>query len=467
MTWLRSLLLALSLQLAITAGAHASACSSTSTRADYTPGTVSPMLFGTHLLFNQATDSLRSQPAFMKSLLSVPVHSLRFPGGTMGENYLWSKKQTARQDWFPFNHNASANDLDFDEFMSVAKCLGVQPTIVLNLRHWLASGQLQDGIADAEAWVRYANKEKGYGIRYWELGNEVYGKKPQVQAPMTSRQYGQYYAEFRRRLKRVDPSVELGLILPAKFDLVASGDQESWWNGALAGAGGDVDYVVIHRYVVPLPRALERKGSTYDELLGAARAKLQAVLGKEVPIHLTEWNIGSKSASREGPLKHGTIGHALFVADAVADQADYGVRLATFWPLLGPQDQGFLNKPDVSLNVPGRVMQLLSPMAGWKVAAKQKSAKGLQSSLYAASNGQKAAVLINWRGKPARYDWRKSVGNCDVTGRVLSPSQEATSSDALQSSISEGDLLLDGGTIALPAYSLVVAVSKPGQKCAN
>lgn len=467
MMLLRSILIAAAVQLALSAGAMADTCASTSTRADYTPGTVSPMLFGTHLLFNQATDSMRRQPAFMESLLSVPVHSTRFPGGTIGDNYLWSKKQTARQDWFPFNHAASPEDLDFDEFMSVTTCLGAQPSIVLNLRHWLAAGQLQDGIAEAESWVRYANKEKGYGIRYWELGNEVYGKKPQSQAPMTSRQYGQYYAEFRQRLKNVDSSIELGLVLPAKTDLVATGDKEGWWNGALAGAGGDIDYVVIHRYVVPQPRGLERKGSTYDDMLGSARAKLKSVLGREIPIHLTEWNIGSRSASREGPLNHGSIGHALFVADALADQADHGVRFATFWPLIGPKDQGFLNKPDVTLNVPGRIMQLLAPIAGWKVTGKQKTAKGVQSSLYAAPNGQKAAVLINWRAKPAQYDWRKEVGNCSVAGHVLTPSQEAKSSETLQSSITETGLVQNSGAIELPAYSLVVVVSKPGETCGN
>lgn len=467
MTLLRSFLLALSFQAILSAGASADTCATTATRPDYAPGTVSPMLFGTHLLFNQATDSMRSQPEFMRSLLSVPVHSLRFPGGTIGDNYLWSEKKTARQDWFPFNHKASANDLDFDEFMSVAKCLGVQPSIVVNLRHWVAAGQLEEGIADAENWVRYANIEKGYGIRYWELGNEVYGKVKQDQSPMTARQYGKYYAEFRRRLKNVDPSVELGLILPAKTDFVASGDTENWWNGALEGAGGEVDYVVIHRYVVQPPRAVERKGSTYDDMLTEASAKLKSVIGRDVPVHLTEWNIGSKSASRDGPLKHGTIGHAMFVADGVADQADHGVRFATFWPLIGPKDQGFLSKPDVSLNVPGKVMQLLSPIAGWKVAGKQGYAKGVQSNMYVSGSGQKAVVLINWRGKPARYDWQKLVGNCDATGSVLTSSQSADSRDALQAPIAEASLILERGAIAVPPHSLIVALSKVGQRCGS
>jgi hypothetical protein len=25
----------------------------------------------------------------------------------------------------------------------------------------------------AVAWVRYSNKVKGYGVKYWEIGNEI------------------------------------------------------------------------------------------------------------------------------------------------------------------------------------------------------------------------------------------------------------------------------------------------------
>ena len=29
--------------------------------------------------------------------------------------------------------------------------------------------------AEAAAWVKYANVTKNYGVKYWEVGNEVYG----------------------------------------------------------------------------------------------------------------------------------------------------------------------------------------------------------------------------------------------------------------------------------------------------
>lgn len=465
MTLFGYIMMALAVQLTLASAALAETCASSATSADFRPGTVSPMLFGTHLLFNQATDSLRGQPGFMSSLLSVPVHALRFPGGTIGDNYLWSKRQTARQDWFPFNHSASADDLDFDEFMSVAKCLGAQPSIVINLRYWVAAGQLKVGIAEAENWVRYANKEQAYGVRYWELGNEIYGRNPQAQSPMTSRDYGQYYSEFRRRLKAVDPSVELGLVLPADTNLVATADTESWWNGALAGTEGEVDYVVIHRYVVPRPKALERKGSTYDDMLGAAKSKLRAVLGRDVPVHLTEWNIGSRSASREGPVKHGTIGHALFVADAIVDQVKHGVRFATFWPLIGPKDQGFLNKSDMSLNAPGQVMQMLEDLAGWRIVDHERNAGELEASIYKGPDGRLGVVVINWRQTDMEYDWKKWTGSCDISGEVLSPGRHGGVDRWVDAPIQRHGVADDQGVLSIPARSFVVAMSKQGVDC--
>jgi len=56
---------------------------------------------------------------------------------------------------------------DFDSFMNTTGTVGAQALLIANY----GSGTPDE----AAGWVRYANLTKGYGVKYWEIGNEVYG----------------------------------------------------------------------------------------------------------------------------------------------------------------------------------------------------------------------------------------------------------------------------------------------------
>ena len=56
---------------------------------------------------------------------------------------------------------------DFDSFMGTVQKIGAQPILIANY----GTGTPQE----AAGWVQYANITKGYGVKYWEIGNEVYG----------------------------------------------------------------------------------------------------------------------------------------------------------------------------------------------------------------------------------------------------------------------------------------------------
>ena len=188
--------------------------------------------------------------------------------------------------------------------------------------------------------MRYANLEKRYGIRFWELGNEVYGKNPQRQSPIKSIEYGKLYQEFRRKLKAIDPNIELGLVLSNAFKRIVPGDDQLWWTGAVEGAGRDIDFVVLHKYERPKKRRFLKRGSGMGEFLKKANDKMMAEFGRTWPIHLTEWNIYGRQEDDPDNMKFNSIGHALFVADGLLDEADNNVRVADYWPLLRKGDQG-------------------------------------------------------------------------------------------------------------------------------
>lgn len=61
---------------------------------------------------------------------------------------------------------------------------------------------------EAAAWVRYANKVKGYNIKQWEIGNELDGEWEES-GPISARHYAARFLEYARAMKAVDPTIIL------------------------------------------------------------------------------------------------------------------------------------------------------------------------------------------------------------------------------------------------------------------
>ena len=434
-------------------------CLSSAVGTSYPEGTLSPLLFGTNILITEVDDKLLANPSFHGSLTSIPLRSLRFPGGTIGDNYLWRQATTARPDWFPNNFKPGPGKLDFDEFMGLVKCLGGQPTIVLNLRSWLAQGKVDEALAEAEDWVRYANVEKGYGIRFWEFGNEVYGKRPQRQSPIMSMEYGKLYQEFRRKLKAVDPNIELGLVLSGAFGRIVPGDDYPWWTGAVEGAGRDIDYVVLHKYQRPKKHRFLKSGSRIGEFLKKANATMMAKFGRTWPIHLTEWNVSMRQADDPNGIKFDSIGHALFVADGLLDEADNNVRVADYWPLVGKINQGLIDR-NHALSAAGKAMKLIERFAGWRMTAPQgELPAGLQVRMFAGAGHGRGAVIINWQPLGRALDWKPLTGDCAASADTLRPDSVAGERASLDAGVQEKSVAsLATPSINIPGLSIMAIV---------
>lgn len=92
-------------------------------------------------------------------LRAIHVAMLRYPGGSTSDEYNWQTNTVT---------GGYANpDDDFANFMTVAQSAGAQPIITVNAGTGTA--------AQAAAWVKDANVTNHYGVKYWEIGNEMYG----------------------------------------------------------------------------------------------------------------------------------------------------------------------------------------------------------------------------------------------------------------------------------------------------
>lgn len=89
----------------------------------------------------------------------------------------------------------------FEEFMTYIKTIpGAEAVICVNA----GTGTSKE----AAAWVKYANKVKGYNIKQWQIGNELDGEWEES-GPLSARQYASRFLEYARAMKAVDSTIIL------------------------------------------------------------------------------------------------------------------------------------------------------------------------------------------------------------------------------------------------------------------
>jgi alpha-N-arabinofuranosidase len=151
-------------------------------------------------------------------LRELRVSVLRWPGGNFVSNYHWTDGIGPKDDrparlelaW----GDRESNRFGTDEFLRYCATVGADPYICLNM----GTGTL----AEALSWIEYCNssqdthwtrqrrangREEPYNVRYWALGNEMYGEW-QVGA-MSAQEYVAEATRWARAIRMVDPSLRL------------------------------------------------------------------------------------------------------------------------------------------------------------------------------------------------------------------------------------------------------------------
>ena len=252
--------------------------------------------------------------------LRVPI--LRWPGGNFVSGYHWAdgigpvERRPRRLEiaW----HAEEPNTFGTDEFIAYCRELGAEPYICLNM----GTGTLDE----ARAWVEYCNgsgntywanlrRENGhaepYGVRYWGLGNEMYGEW-QI-GHLTADEYVREARRWVNALRRTDSSIEL---------ISCGRDGWSEWDRTVIdGLVKYVDHHSIHIYTgsddywsnVLAPHQAERALRICSALLDRARY-LQRV-DRRVGIAYDEWNVWFREREeRSGLEERYTLADALAVA---------------------------------------------------------------------------------------------------------------------------------------------------------
>jgi alpha-N-arabinofuranosidase len=246
--------------------------------------------------------------------LNAPVY--RWPGGNFVSGYDW-RDGIGDRDRRPPRKNPAwkgveHNDVGTHEFMALCRLIGAEPYIAVN------SG-LGDA-ASAASQVEYVNgaattpmgaqralngQQAPYGVRWWSVGNEMYGNWQLGHMPLAD--YVRKHAEFAAAMRAKDPRIAL----------IAVGDVGAWDEAMLAGNAANMSLISEHFYVqegpdvaahvAQVPRQIRRIADAHRRY----RQTIPALAGTDIRIALDEWNYWY------GPHLYGELGTRYFLKDAL------------------------------------------------------------------------------------------------------------------------------------------------------
>lgn len=317
-------------------GTPAAAADSTvqiSIHAQSSPGVLPETAFGMN---TSVWDGHLLDPGVPALLSQAGTTLLRYPGGSTADAYHWQTHSlTHGQDGYVDPHNT------FDAFMSLANQTHAQTMLTVNYGS-NAAGTAGGDPQEAADWVKYANITRHYGVRYWEIGNEVYGNGAygskwevdlhQEKGPAA---YARNALTFIQAMKRVDPSIQVGVVLvaPGRWP---DGVNPDWNKQVLALACNAIDFVDVHWYPQDpgneTDAGLLSSTNNIPGMVATLRSLIKQNCGaraSQVQTMVTETNSVSFNPGKQtvGPV------NALFLADNYMSWLEQGAANVDWWDL--------------------------------------------------------------------------------------------------------------------------------------
>ncbi|TLD36933.1 glycoside hydrolase family protein [Venturia nashicola] len=287
---------------------------------------------------NPLSDASGFRKDVIEALQELRVPVIRYPGGNFVATYHWldgvgpREKRPRRPElaWI----GVESNEFGTDEFLQWCEVVGTEPYFALNF----GTGTLDEALA----WVEYCNsdrdthyanlrrangRDKPYNVKYWALGNEMWG--PWQVGQMTKEAYATQAYQWAKALKLLDPSIEL---------ILCGMDGYSTWDAYvlkecvkydLHGLGGSTTASLISMHSIHIytaskehlpnataPRSAERAIEITAGLIDLARIenKVPNTVARQT-ICFDEWNVWDpvRAPGEDGGEEKYTLSDALAV----------------------------------------------------------------------------------------------------------------------------------------------------------
>ena len=199
--------------------------------------------------------------------------------------------------------------------------------------------------------VTYANVTKGYGLKYFSIGNEpdLYASQGLVADPTqpaipgyTPAAYCATARAYVTAMKAVDPTIKIvGPDLSWKY--IAGSGANDWLTPILTGCGDLFDIIAIHRYPFEAAQATlaaaAADAASFRNVMTSVRGILQATGQGAKPLALTEMNVVYDATFCVLDASPGTVGSALWLADGLGTANELGLWTSAVWDI--SDDDGY------------------------------------------------------------------------------------------------------------------------------
>ncbi|HZY74708.1 MAG TPA: hypothetical protein VFE40_00180, partial [Jatrophihabitantaceae bacterium] len=299
-------------------------------------------------------DAALTDAAVPGLLKSAGTGLIRFPGGTSSDTYNWKTNTDVG--------NGQTQATDFDEYATLLSQTGAQGMVTVNYGTGDEIGATQSpaetGAQFAADWVRYANVTHHYGIKYWEIGNEIYGNgtyggtgwEPDKHCTASSSPtdcgpavYAQNVKAYISAMKAVDPSIVVGVVLTAPGNwpdgVTNSASPQPWNQTVLSAVGSQIGFADVHWYPQN-PSTVTPPGPTDSGLLADTSqiptmvSGLRSLLGQysgstNIPIMITETNSVSSNPGKQTL----SVVNALYLEQDYLGWLQNGVSSVDWWQI--------------------------------------------------------------------------------------------------------------------------------------
>lgn len=287
---------------------------------------INPLIYGSNL-----APQMESEEDIIAFIKDTGITCLRYPGGgTPG--YHW---KTGLSDFSSRSNEAPLRNISY--LVDFCKRNNTQLVIQVNVESGTAE--------EAAAWVERMNKQIGFPVQYWEIGNEVYGYW--YRGHMSARNYARLLKRYSMAMKKVDPSIKIG----ANWGM-------SWYNGfnktIIKEAADYIDFLSYHWYpnhtnathqfkgrIHPIPKEVMSNALEIPYIVKNANdiiAKYAPKRKGKIEFTVLEWDGAWDAPNSDSPpysqgIAGWSLANAIFYADCLGQFAKNKVQVATHYLL--------------------------------------------------------------------------------------------------------------------------------------
>jgi len=292
---------------------------------------------------------------------------VRFPGGNASNDYFWDAenigqcpdgtpniiyKSDFKKTTAPKLGNQGTfrtRPEDYYNFLLRSKSTG---SICVNYSYALYS-EIEDetervnkAAEYAASWVHDANIKRNLNIKFWEIGNENWGKwqagyNVKERGIIDPKKYGEHCRIFIEKMKAIDPTIKIGVVGYQK-PKTRNPVQEKWNELVIPEIIDVADFYILHDYYAKYGAILQPKemlaaiDTTYSHIK-VVNQIIEKYTDKDkgfLPIALTEFNTRSNaSISKNDGATNVSHCSGIFFAHAIGEIIRQGIGMSMVWDI--------------------------------------------------------------------------------------------------------------------------------------